>query len=278
MIFPNINDIAFFVCTCVLLPFVVAVNKKLYNNIEKEEHLEKGKVIQCIVKTFAIVQCSTWSCVFGSSILYRLFSGIIEPQMARYIISSIRFVYNLLRDYIGCHSLIIAICRYLFVIYNDTAESLGITRLRKIFISSSLLLPLLTTISCQITQPIDDFMIKWFHVQVTASNATISVNDTDYSNVLGDSLVNKAYESPLYLIFNENLPPSLIFGMNIVDMILFILIHANVIEGFIYLHFFVFSKRYLILIKFSCNVFVIIWVLSLIRIILTNVCYSKFKA
>ena len=121
MVFPLLTILPV-LCTCVLLPFVVSVIKKLYNNIEKEEHLEKGKVIQCVIKTYALVQFSTWPCVFDASILYWLFRGTIQPQMARYIIASIRFVYNLLKDYIGCHSLIIAICRYLFIIYNNNAE------------------------------------------------------------------------------------------------------------------------------------------------------------
>ena len=251
MIFPNIDDIPFFVCCCILFPFVFAVNKKLYTNIKQEEHLEKGKLIQSIIKTYALVQCSAWPCVLGASVLYRLFSGTVQPQMARYIISSIRFLYNLVRDYIGCHSLIIGICRYLFIVYENKAESLGIKRLRKFFISSSILFPLLSTISYQMTQPIDDFMIKWFHIEINATNTTNSVNaTTDYSDIVGVPLANKAYESPLYLIFNENLPPSIISGMNIVDMILFIVIHSNVIELFLYLHLFVFSKRYLLLIQF----------------------------
>ena len=254
MIFPNIDDIPFFVCCCVLFPFVIAVNKKLYNNIKKEEHLEKGKLIQSIIKTYALVQCSAWPCVLGASVLYRLFSGTVQPQMARYIISSIRFMYNLVRDYIGCHSLIIGICRYLFIVYENKAELLGIKRSRNFFISSSILFPLLSTISYQMTQPIDDFMIKWFPIKITVSNATTSVNGTDYSDIVGVPLVNKAYESPLYLIFNENLPPSIISGMNIVDMILFIVIHANIIELFIYLHLFVFSKRYIILLQFRYKI------------------------
>ena len=41
-----------------IMPIGIIVNRKLYHNIKNEVHRENGKVIQRILKTYSLVQCT----------------------------------------------------------------------------------------------------------------------------------------------------------------------------------------------------------------------------
>ena len=56
------------ITVCVTLSIVVlfygiigiTIGRKFYQNVQKEDHQERGKVIQRIMKTYAMVQCIMW--------------------------------------------------------------------------------------------------------------------------------------------------------------------------------------------------------------------------
>ena len=41
-----------------VMPLGIFIHRKLYNNINNEKHRESGKVIQRILKTYSIIQCT----------------------------------------------------------------------------------------------------------------------------------------------------------------------------------------------------------------------------
>ena len=65
----NIAEIISYVLFClVIVPLGIVICRKLYIDTKNEEHKEKGKVIQRIMKTYCVVQCGLWpvvSAVFG---------------------------------------------------------------------------------------------------------------------------------------------------------------------------------------------------------------------
>ena len=97
----QLSEILLFICGgLIVIPLIILVNKRLYTNIKNEERQEKGKVIQFIIKTYALVQCIGWPCLFiayGLIKLIQLFS--IDYLSIKSFGSIYRFLYTLLRDY-----------------------------------------------------------------------------------------------------------------------------------------------------------------------------------
>ena len=226
-----------------LMPITLCVNKWLYYNVTDEEHFEKGKVIQSIIKTYSLVQCIAWPWIVGSAVLGKVVIGIISPEPAAYVLSIIVLIDVLIVNYVNFHSLLLAICKYTFVILEAQAEAIGIARLRSVFLGSSIAVPAITAATYIITSPLDNIYKQWFY------DHDFSSEKTNNSDLWAKNSVNYTIESPMYLLANEFLPASIIHGIKMVDTLLIITIYSNIIEGFIYAHLSIVNKRYIILIS-----------------------------
>ena len=135
---------------CVMvLPLGIFICKNLYNKIKSEEHKEKGKVVQLIIKNYCLIQMIAWPglFIFGYAILLNNDAiQIVEATETRNAIHGFRFLYSFFRTYISFHSLVIAATRYLFVMYDIQTEIFGVSKLKKLFVWSSVGIPFLHTI------------------------------------------------------------------------------------------------------------------------------------
>ena len=229
-----------------LIPLAIVVNKKLYNNIKNEEHLEKGRVIQSIIKAYALVQCIACPCIVGAFILGKLAIDIIQPEVARHVVSSIAYIYFLYSDYVSLHSLVLALCRYTFVIFDSQAVAIGIAKLRAIFIGSSIGVPIISALISVIIHPLDDIVVQWFYDQGCPNDSR-----SDFSNQIN---LNGTHESPGYLLYIEYCPESIQLVMKVLDILIVMMIYSNIPEGFMYTHLFLFSKRYKLCITNSIKI------------------------
>jgi len=226
-----------------MVPISFLVNKTLYTKVKNEEHREKGKIVQQIIKTYALVQCVSSPCIsIFNAILHLSIVTLesIEITTARYLIAAFRFGISFYISFVSLHSLIIAICRYAFLVFDSHTERFGVQRLRKVLILSCICVPLLTTILYEATYSNEKvFLFRYLHdcesSQIPSVNGSVKVNENYVSN---------EYESPIYLMVNENFPKPLIYGINILFWVLSFTIYSNVFEGFIYIHTFIAMKRY----------------------------------
>ena len=106
----------------IVMPLGVAVCKRLYEKIKSEEHKEKGKVVQTLIKNYCLL-------------------------------------YHFYRVYLSFHSLVVATTRYTFLMYDIQTESYGVKKLRNLFISVSIGVPLIHTIISICVQPLE---VRWF--------------------------------------------------------------------------------------------------------------------
>ena len=232
--------ISFIVCIIFVLPSAIYVNKKLYNSIKNEEHLEKGRVIQHIIKHYAQLQFIGWPCFvasFGSIKLLNILIPESQTLTVHILASTLRYAYTFFRDYLQFHSLIIAISRYTFIIWESQAERFGIIRLRRFFIGASIAVPLLTSTLYELTCPIEKLYVSWFYgigFSQEISNKTIQ---------LDQSLDDKAFESLAFEIFNSYFSSFVIDCVYYVETAVFSIIYSNIIEGILYAHIFVFYHR-----------------------------------
>ena len=153
-----VDMVLYLIILVIVMPLSVWINNILYTNISKEEHQDKGKVVQYIMKQFAQVQRVSWPLITSAVGLYYFCFNVLDlipDTFARYITNTIRFVYDLNRDYVSFNSLIIATIRFSFIVFGRKAESFGIVRLRKLFISCSIGIPILNNFLYEATQPIE---------------------------------------------------------------------------------------------------------------------------
>ena len=232
--------ISFTVCFILILPLTIHVNKKLYDNIKNEEHLEKGRVIQQIIKHYSQLQFVGWPLVlvsFGLIKLLNCISPLTHSLTVQILVSTSRYGYTFFRDYLQFHSLVIAICRYTFIVWESTAEKFGITRLRRLFIGASIVVPLLTSTLYEVTCPIEKFYVSWFY------GIGLSEEFSNTTNKVGESLLDRKFESFAYEVINTYCSPFVIDCVQIIETALFSFIYSNVIEGILYANIFIFYHR-----------------------------------
>ena len=104
----------------------IAIGFKGYRNIDEEEPKDNGKMIQRIIKTYAKVQCGCWSLALGlfgvKSVVIRSAVIVNYPSMTEKFVHISNSIVKLTLMNVGFHSLIIALCRYIFlmiVTHND---------------------------------------------------------------------------------------------------------------------------------------------------------------
>ena len=117
---------------CLMIPILVTFGLlagiRLYKNLKNEKHQEQGKVIQRIMKTYTAVQCVAWPVIMvcmGLLRINKVFIKFLTPGLERHAICMLRSLGNLFRCYIGFNSLVIAICRYCFIVFDQTTRAFG---------------------------------------------------------------------------------------------------------------------------------------------------------
>jgi hypothetical protein len=222
----------------------VLINYKLFRNTAKETFGEKGKVLQRIMKNYAIIQAIGWPTLgFPSMVLLsvlRRYGNRINPCIYVYGFNIIVFFYGFLRLYAALNSLIIAFGRYAFVIHDNKVLHFGVDKMRRILILSSFIIPFMMSI--------------WFQCVVTLNyNGYLSeigeYEPSCYSSVNNDKVnVSKerdeVYKFPLYKLTYSILPPWAMNGLYVSFIVVCTILFSNIIEGIIYIKSAIFVFRY----------------------------------
>ena len=235
--------LAYFVPSISILILGITVNKRLYKNVKNEEHLEKGKIIQRIMKTHSMVQCIAWPCLIVITFLLKLNKhlqlDLIPLYYVGYVIVIVRFFNTLNGCYGGFNSLIMALSRYLCIVYHNVVDNIGVRKVRKLLIGSSIGIPFLITVLCEALIPVE-------HIWELLFLPISSIKIDDYGNNNTYKFENKVVHlpnSPIYHVTNPFLPTEITYILKLIWTVLLVLIHSNVLEGLMYLHIFIYYKR-----------------------------------
>ena len=222
----------------------IALDKKLYDIVQKEDHQEKGKIIQKLMKTYALIQCIGYPTIMISAwLLYvnKFILIILQPSMTRYAILILRFMYTTLRSYVGLNSLITATCRYSFIICEQQVFKIGTNRFRSIILSCSVILPIVLAFLNEATHSVE---IIWACLFMPHNNQTLQLDLKDVSDIFcSRNHVGEIAESIFYKVYIRYLPTSFTQGMKISHIVFIVIIGSNVLEGFFYCHIFSYLKR-----------------------------------
>ena len=173
------------------------------------------------MNTYTLIQCVSWPIFLISISLLRTNKNVIKflaPTLEQHAIIILRSLYVLFRSYVGFNSLIIAICRYCFIVFDQTTASFGIGQARKVLLGASFGIPLLVAILGEATLPME-------HMWRALSTA------------------EDAFESPTYELTNSFLPSLVTYGIGLFCMALLGFIFSNIGEGLIYLHIYIYGRR-----------------------------------
>ena len=236
----------------IVMPLGIAVCKRLYEKIKSEEHKEKGKVVQTLIKNYCLIQMIGCPGPFLLSWLIEINNAslhIINPSDTIFAIHLARAWYLFFRLYLSFHSLIVATTRYTFLMYDIQTEIYGVKKLRNLFISCSIGVPLSLTVISICIQPIE---VRWLQV-FAVYNDSVSIPsevkyDGEWSNILGGEnygfITAEEYNNGLYNLISKLLPSPLVFGLQVFLAVTFVLISMNIVELFLYAHLFWHFHRY----------------------------------
>ena len=243
MIISDIFEIVvYFTFVLTVIPTGVTICKKLYDNVKNEEHLEKGKVLQRITKTYALIQCFAWPVIDALAfilIINKRLLTFLSPAMANIGIILGRFMYSVISSYMACNSLNVALIRYIFVVCDERAARIGIKKLRKTFLFASFCAPIFIAILNEAMMPIE---YNWIKIFMPTTNKEL--DKEDYGHLLqADNSTYDIQNSPLYWVTSIYLNSIFNAIMRVVCQIIVFLAFSNTIEGFLYTHIYCYYKR-----------------------------------
>ena len=224
----------------------ITIGRKLYNNVKNEDHQERGKVIQRIMTTYSMVQCAAWPIfMIAAWILYvnKNIFGIIQPFQVRYSIITFRFLFTMFKVYIGFNSMIISMCRYIFIVHDNFVSKIGIQRTKCIFICSSVVLPILISFLNDAIQPIEMTWICMFMSPGNLENSQGNIGNDSHGIFCAKDVMEGISESPIYNVFHEHFSAPFTYGLQIFTKVLVIITTSNIVEGFMYSHTFIYITR-----------------------------------
>ena len=234
---------AYFVYSISMIILGISINNRLYQNVKNEEHLEKGKIIQRIMKTHSLVQCIAWPCLIVMAFILKINKhlrlNIIPRSHVGYIICVIRFLSTLNGCYGGFNSLIMASSRYVCVVYCNFVDNYGVKKVRKFLIGSSIGIPILLALLTEALVPIESI----WEVLFRPDNDTTQKKQIYDKNLLNESMTPQVSLSPIYHVTNIYLPSKISYILQLVQAASMLLIHSNILEGIIYLHIYIQYKR-----------------------------------
>ena len=235
--------IGYFLYSISMITLGISVNNRLYKNVKKEEHLEKGKIIQRIMKTHSLVQCIAWPCLIVMAFFLKLNKHLhldfIPKPYVGYFIQIQRFSNSLNACYGGFNSLIMAISRYVCIVHHHAVDRYGVRKVRKFLIGSSIGIPFLLAILADALVPVENIWEMLFMPDIDLALAEHQNGNTS-THV---KKMIKIPESPIYYITNTFLPPKIVSFFTLVWTASMFLIHSNLLEGIIYLHTYIYYKR-----------------------------------
>ena len=232
----------YFVFVVTVIPCGIAICKKLYDNVTNEEHLEKGKILQRITKTYALVQCIAWPVIDAlvlMLIVNKRLSTFLSPTLANSCTIFMRFMYSIITCYLSFNSLVMAGSRYVFVVHEEWASRFGIRKLRKICLFTSFGAPMFIALLNEAMIPIE---YTWMLNFMPATNNVLQT--VEYVHPLQTN--NSTYgmmSSPLFWFASFHLNSTFNDILRVICKILVFLAFSNIVEGLLYIHIYVYYKR-----------------------------------
>ena len=221
----------------------IAIGRKVYRNINEEEFKDKGKVIQRIIKTYALVQCVSWPLVL---VLFGVKSAVIRsaflvnhPSMSATFVHISNFIVKLNLMYVGFNSLIIAVCRYIFMMIVTHNDASTIKKIRQLIVIASIMVPIIMTILNEAFVPMSEYKIHLMPHQVEIMETKMP--SSNFCILQNTTLIIR--QSLIYDGVNDFIPQLFLRPLKDAVRIINFVTYSNILEAVFYTHIFWYNKR-----------------------------------
>ena len=221
----------------------ITIACKVYRNINEQEFQDKGKVIQRIIKTYLLVQCVSWPLVL---VLFGVKSAVIRsafivnhPSMTATFIHMSNFIVKLTLMYVGFNSLIIAVCRYTFMMIVTHNDASTIKKIRQLIVIISIMVPIIITVLNEAFVPMSEYKIHLMPHQVEILETKMSSNT--FCILQNTTLIIR--QSLIYDDIQDLMPQSFLRPLKDVVCIINFAACSNIFEAVFYTHIFWYNKR-----------------------------------
>ena len=221
----------------------IVIGCKVYRNINEQEFQDKGKVIQRIIKTYLLVQCVSWPLVL---VLFGVKSAVIRsafivnhPSMTATFIHISNFIVKLTLMYVGFNSLIIAVCRYTFMMIVTHNDASNIKKIRQLIVIISIMVPIIITVLNEAFVPMSEYKIHLMPHQVEILETKMSSNT--FCILQNTTLIIR--QSLIYDDIQDLMPQSFLRPLKDVVCIINFAACSNIFEAVFYTHIFWYNKR-----------------------------------
>lgn len=219
--------LSFFIAFVLLTPGIV-INLKHLRNLKQEERKEKGKILQKHMKYLSIAQIVFWPGLFLVIWLVKLDQFMIfslDPCLYHQFGIVIRFSYYVFRLYVGFHSVLVAIFRVSFIVYDRVILLFGTERFGKLMHYGSILVPFGIVLFAEGTIP---------SINHDQSLSTKDPRCNETYTIVNASLMET--QSPLYVLIHKNVPSDIIICVKLICYTMTFIAISNVVEGILYWH------------------------------------------
>ena len=238
--FSVLSDCAFSIVTFIGLK----VNYKLYNKVRKEKHTEAGKVLQWIMKAYALMQAIT---CLGYWVIQELLSvagwnslTFLHPCNVLNTSHLLIFTFLFFQLYFGIVSLSLAIGRYAFVVQSGPISRFGVQKFGNILIWSSFVIPLFMSLLTSAVQTIE---YSGIIAPLKVYELSCSFLNLKEFKVNTSTPCYNCYRSPIYNLTHSYLQSSTINAMWIFNVFAYCILYSNATEGIIYIRSAIFVFR-----------------------------------
>ena len=220
----------------------IVIGKKFYSSVKNEDRQERGKIIQTLLKRYVVVQCVGWPIWMIGALVFHINKerlSVLGVGFVQLCVMSIRDTRVLLRNYVGFQSFVIALCRYLFIVKNSLILKIGVKRFRYIILLISFVVPTFQLMLTEASAPIWHVYFCFFVPQ----DGQLHQNNNNSGIFCNQETLTKSFESPFYTFCWENLPLPINYALPMVRYMLLFIAQSNVLEGFLYVHMYIFFWR-----------------------------------
>ena len=235
--------IAFIICSSVIC-------LRLINDMKKETHKEQGQFIQLLIKINIIIQAIGWPImmllVIGFIFIHQNYLWIVvKHDSLRYIALYLcRPLVAYFRAYVSFHTLVIAVCRYGFIVQDSKVSEFGIGKFKKIVsvlcFAMPFVLVLLAIMSGGHEGAVTNVLVHAYK-QHSEPRGNITSKSLIYPSMSPAIL---AQLDPVDYFIDTNFPVELTYFLGILAIVLLVAMASNLIEGGMYYLIFRHFRRY----------------------------------
>ena len=223
---------------------------RLIKNMKNETHKEQGRFLQKLIKINLTIQAVGWPVgllfLLGLIILHQKYLWLVAKyEFIQHTLFGMQTLISYFRIYVGFHSLVIAFCRYCFIVHDSSVSNFGIQMFKRIVSSLNFAIPLVLALCLDAATDGKGTIYKII-TDAYDQHAYSHENSTSMSSILPPTSTPALlpHQHPIRYFVRANVPAEFEYIIKILTSVMVVLAMSNVLEGGLYYLIFHHCQRY----------------------------------